>query len=84
MDTSIFMDKTHMPSGQDLKVGIGETFILWGQIRNYVFEKYPKATEEWNYPGAKYGWSFRVKDKKRAIIYFLPRDKYFMIAWYLE
>ncbi len=29
----------------------------------------------------KYGWSFRIKDKKRAIIYFLPREKYFKVAF---
>jgi len=34
----------------------------------------------WNYSGDKYGWSFRIKDKKRAIIYLLPRDKFFKIA----
>ena len=29
----------------------------------------------------KYGWSFRIKDKRRAIIYFLPRKKYFKVAF---
>lgn len=31
--------------------------------------------------GEKYGWNFRIKDKKRAIIYFLPRDNYFKVAF---
>ena len=44
-------------------------------------EKYPDGLAEWNYPGKKYGWSYRIKDKKRAIIYFLPRDKYFKVAF---
>jgi hypothetical protein len=44
-------------------------------------EKYPTGLAEWNYPGKKYGWSYRIKDKKRAIIYFLPRDKYFKVAF---
>lgn len=29
----------------------------------------------------KYGWSYRIKDKRRAIIYFLPRDKFFKVAF---
>jgi hypothetical protein len=49
-------------------------------LRDYVFEKYPNAVEDWNCPGAKYGWSFRIKDKKRAIIYLLPRDQSFKVA----
>jgi hypothetical protein len=36
--------------------------------------------DEWKHSGAKYGWSFRVKDKKRVIVYLMPRDKYFKVA----
>ena len=46
-----------------------------------VLSKYPGGTEEWNYPGKKYGWSFRIKDKRRAIIYLLPREEYFKVAF---
>lgn len=60
---------------------LGSTVILWTQLREFVLEKYPGGKEEWNFPGKKYGWSFRIKDKKRAIIYFLPRDKYFKVAF---
>ena len=28
-----------------------------------------------------YGWSFRIKDKKRAIIYLLPRQDEFLVAF---
>ena len=37
--------------------------------------------EEWNFPGKKYGWSYRIKDKKRAIIYLLPREGFFKVAF---
>jgi hypothetical protein len=46
-----------------------------------VLSKYPYGISEWNYPGKKYGWSFRIKDEKRAIIYLLPRDGYFKVAF---
>lgn len=80
MDTSIFPDKSQTPSLNDLKKALGSSYKNWIAIRDYVFEKYPAAFEEWNYPGAKYGWSFRIKDKKRAIVYLLPRDGYFKLA----
>lgn len=41
----------------------------------------PPPKEEWNFPGEKYGWSFRIKDKKRAIIYRLPRDHFLKVAF---
>jgi hypothetical protein len=81
MDISIFSDKEKMPTDDDLKLVLNSNYDLWIEIRDFVFEKYPKATEEWNYPGKNYGWSFRIKDKKRAIIYLLPRENYFKAAF---
>jgi len=81
MDTSIFTNKTEMPDDFMLSVALGNLNETWMKIREYVFHVYPKATEEWNFPGQKYGWNFRIKDKKRAIIYLLPRDKYFLVAF---
>jgi hypothetical protein len=81
IDTSIFPDKSIIPNEQDLADKLGPTFQLWVHLRDFVTEKYPGLTEEWNYPGKKYGWNFRIKDKKRAIIYFLPRNMYFNVAF---
>lgn len=81
MDTSIFMDKAVLPDEEALKSAISETFPLWQALKVYAYAKYPKATEEWFTSGKKYGWAFRVKDKKRAIIYLLPRNGYFKAAF---
>ena len=80
MDTSIFHDKSQKPDDVMLSVALGKLFAAWQSFRAYVFELCPNAVEEWNYTGEKYGWSFRIKDKKRAIVYLLPRDGYFMAA----
>jgi hypothetical protein len=81
MDTSIFMDKARIPDDLMLREALSDLHPVWMEIRDYAFRKYPNALEEWNSPGKNYGWSFRIKDKKRAIIYLLPRDKYFMVAF---
>jgi hypothetical protein len=81
MDISIFSEKEKIPTNADLKLALNSNYDLWIEIRDFVFEKYPKATEEWNYPGKNFGWSFRIKDKKRAIIYLLPRENYFKAAF---
>ncbi len=80
MDTSIFMDLEKTPKTNDLIKPLGSTFPIWMEIRNFVFEKYPAATEEWHVSVKKYGWGFRIKDKKRAIIYLSPRKDFFKIA----
>lgn len=81
MDISIFTDKAVEPNLDDLKNNLDSTFDLWQQIVKIVKEQYPNPKEEWNYPGKKYGWSFRLKDKKRAIIYLLPRQGYFKVGF---
>lgn len=81
MDISIFTDKAAEPDLDNLKNNLDSTFDLWLQIIKIVKEKYPNPKEDWNYPSKKYGWSFRLKDKKRAIIYLLPREGYFKVAF---
>jgi hypothetical protein len=81
MDKSIFTDKKKCPSKKELAVALGKTLILWNEIAAFVQELYPAAIDEWNFSGEKYGWNYRVKDKKRAIIYLLPRANYFKAAF---
>jgi hypothetical protein len=81
MDTSIFLDKIPIPDASMLTVALGKSFPFWNSLHDIVFQKYPGAIEEWNYTGAKYGWSYRIKDKKRAILYLLPRKDYFKVAF---
>jgi hypothetical protein len=81
MDKSIFTDKSSIPGDKDMENSLGKMYTAWQDISRFVLDKHPSATLEWNYPGEKFGWSFRIKDKKRAIIYLLPRDKYFKVAF---
>ena len=81
MEHSFFMDKSQIPTDTELRGALGEKYEFWMAIRDRVYEKYPEGTEEWNFPGKKYGWSYRIKDKKRAIVYLLPRDHAFLAAF---
>ena len=80
-EISIFPDKTVKPTNNDLAEKLDSNYELWKCVYDLVLSKYPNGLAEWNYPGKKYGWSFRIKDKKRAIIYLLPRDQYFKVAF---
>ncbi len=81
MDQSVFMDKNKQPNETDLMKSLGATYSFWQKIREHVLSLYPSGMEEWSHSGAKYGWSFRIKDEKRAIVYLLPRDGYFKVAF---
>lgn len=78
MDISAFIDKNEKPSDTDLEKALGSTYRLWQEIAGYANAKHEKATNEWNYMK---GWNFRIKDKKRAILYLLPRNGFFKVAF---
>ena len=80
MDTSIFMDLQKKPQTENLQIPLGKTFEQWIEIKHFVLEQYPKAMEEWHVSVKKYGWGFRIKDKKRAIVYLSPREGFFRVT----
>jgi hypothetical protein len=81
MAMSLFDDKSKQPTKQMVAKAIGKQYQLWTDIAEYVVEKYAKAIEEWKYYSVKYGWSFRLKDKKRNIIYMTPSDGHIIVAF---
>ncbi len=78
---SIFTDKSKQPTQKDLEIALSNTFGIWQAIIDFTKKQYPETNEEWNFSGEKFGWSFRLKDKKRIIIYLLPRDRFFKVAF---
>jgi hypothetical protein len=77
---SVFTDKESVPDDGCLKVSLGATYEFWQIFVNYVHSLYPKSIEEWSFSKSG-GWSFRIKDSRRAIIYLLPRDGFFKAAF---
>lgn len=78
---SVFMDQTLSPSTAQLKEALGSTYPLWEEISDYTLNVTKGLVKDWKFSGPKYGWSFRISDKRRVIIYMLPRDQYFKVAF---
>lgn len=78
---SIFTLKAKTPNEADLKNALGDAYEFWQMLAGYTKKAYPDVVEEWKYSNEKYGWSFRISDKKRVIIYMLPRDQFFKVAF---
>jgi hypothetical protein len=78
---SVFTDKATIPTEKDLEIALGITCNIWQHLSGFTKKQYPDAIEEWNFSSEKFGWSFRLKDKKRVLIYLLPRDQYFKVAF---
>ncbi|MBN3036740.1 MAG: DUF3788 family protein [Bacteroidales bacterium] len=60
MDKSIFTGKAGKPDDTALEAVLGITWGLWKELRDFVFREYPGAVGEWNWPGERYGWNYRI------------------------
>jgi hypothetical protein len=78
---SIFTDKNFKPTEEQLNDGIGVTSSLWQELEAFTKSSYPNASSVWHFSGEKYGWSYRMSDAKRVIIYLLPRESFFKVAF---
>ncbi len=81
MALSIFEDKSKAPGNSELAGVLKENFKLWNELIDVVLKHYPAATKEWHYSGTNYGWGFRLRDSKRAIIYMTPCDGFFKASF---
>ncbi|WP_161971689.1 DUF3788 family protein [Flavobacterium silvisoli] len=77
---SIFAHKDQIPNQNQLKDALAGTYEYWQTFVAHTQKLSPKATQTWHYSGDLYGWSFRIKDNKRILIYLLPRDQFFKIG----
>ncbi|WP_407934750.1 DUF3788 family protein [Chryseobacterium sp. CCNWLW53] len=66
-----------MPTLDQLKEALGDTYNLGQSLEKFTHQHDHNSKSEWHFYGEKFGWSLRVKDRKRVIIYLLPREKFF-------
>ncbi len=75
MEEPVFPDKSQVPRETDLARVLGRAKHHWDTLKAYALEADPTATEEWKYYTKKSGWTFRVKNKRRNLLYMQPRGK---------
>ncbi|MCP4571231.1 MAG: DUF3788 family protein [bacterium] len=68
------------PEPEDIRRVLGRSSAAWELIRSRVSEQYGSVSENWALPAKKYGWSLRLKLKKRTILHLGPRTKHFIVA----
>jgi hypothetical protein len=80
---SIFMEKLVQPTPGDVEKTNPAGFHLWKELMDFIVANYPSIAEEWSHSGKNYGWSFRLRSKKRVVMYFTPLDNSFRVAFAL-
>jgi hypothetical protein len=83
MALSFFDDKKNTPKKKDLETALGRSFRLWSDLTAWLDERFGPVTETWQFSGIKWGWSLKVQQKKRAIVYLTPQKKCFLAGFAL-
>jgi len=83
MALSAFDDKSKKPGVGDLKRVLGRTSAHWDGLVTHIAAEYAPLDETWNFAGASWGWSLRLKQKKRTILYMTPCKGHFLVGFAL-
>jgi len=80
MDPRPFDDMAHLPTEPELGEVLGPVRGAWEEIKRSVSSLFPPLTERWVYGGKRYGWSLRLEQKKRGIVYLTPDRGFFRVG----
>lgn len=83
MALSAFDDKSKKPQPKDLEQMLGRTNAHWKNLIAHIGAAYAPLEEAWSFSGDKWGWSLRLKRKKRTILYMTPCRKHFLVGFVL-
>ena len=83
--TNAFRGRPTQPSEAELIAAPGPSTKLWNEFIQWMADEEGVATQEWK--GIcinKYGWSLRLKQKSRNIVYLGPGKGCFMVSFVLS
>jgi hypothetical protein len=80
MVLSAFEDESRPPGTAELDAVLGPVAGLWEHLVAHVEAEYPPITPLWNFGGAKYGWSLRLKRRDRILLYMTPQHGSFLLG----
>jgi hypothetical protein len=80
MALSAFDNKTRAPNWEELQRVLGRSSTAWQTLTEWLAERFQPLGEEWVFASKKWGWSLRLKQKKRAILYLTPCEKHFLVG----
>jgi Protein of unknown function (DUF3788) len=83
--TNAFRGKPTQPSEAELTAALGPSTKLWKEFIRWMAEEEGAAGQEWKGICVnKYGWSLRLKQKSRNIVYLGPGEGCFMVSFVLS
>jgi hypothetical protein len=73
MSIGCFLDKNHPPSPDELKDALGETFLLWERLLQFIEDTY-QLRVEFSYGGKNYGWNLWYRPGGKPLVSLYPQE----------
>jgi len=72
-----------VPSREELVGMIGESQTFWDRLMKHLRAEYAPLSEKWNFSEQNFGWSLRLMQRQRTVLYLVPRPGHFLVAFIL-
>jgi hypothetical protein len=76
-------DTSGEPAPRTLTACLGAAAPLWAAVIDAARKHFPHLVEVWKFAGAKVGWSLRLVDRDRIVVYLTPGEGQFRIGMVL-
>ena len=80
---SAFDDKSKEPLAADLRSTLSRSSAHWDNLIAHIEAEFAPLDKAWQFAGVKWGWSLRLKQKKRTVLYMTPCSKHFLVGFAL-
>ena len=80
MALSALDDRTRRPERAALDGVLGRAAGFWHELVTEVARGHAPVTQQWNFAGAKNGWSLRLRHRERVILYLTPQEGRFLVG----
>jgi len=81
MSEPIFVDKSKIPTQNEINDILGKTGIFWDDIKKFIKNEIGEINEEWKFYMKKTGWQMKTMLKKRNLFFFTPYKEFFRITF---
>ncbi len=81
MSVSVFDSKMVVPDNKMLVYELGESIQYLNLIQSEIQNKFGDLTPEWKHYGAKSGWILKLFSKKRNVLFVIPLQGFFKVAF---
>lgn len=81
MSASIYTEKLVEPDDKMLTYDLAETRSYFDKIAEFIESEYGDFTPEWKFYNQKSGWILKMFSKKRNVLFIVPCNKYFRVAF---